>query len=359
MKYRFLELSALETIAADGTKTIDLDMADPISEIVLDTRVTNTGGGADTTEHPMATVTNVEIIDGSDVLFSLDGLEMHALDIYHSGIHPRGGWYRYQAGDYDQQTAISFGRHLWDPLLAFDPKKFRNPQLRITFDIDAGGMAPSQCKLSVLAALFDEKVISPIGFLMSKEIKRWTTDASAHEYTDLPTDYPYRKLLLQARYADYPPHWVLNNIKLSEDQDKKIVVNNEFRDLMFGIGRENAYVHEKWTVIGTAGGRIYHVTPTMDVMGTAATWAGSILGGDMGVYNGDGGKLQVWTGGEANIQIIVDGWAPHGTLQIPFGLQNEIEDWYDVSKIGSLKLDITDGVDSATSKIFLQQLRRY
>jgi len=361
MNYRYLELLGLMDIDADQTVKIDLDMADPISEILLDTRVTNgAGGGEDSTNHPIASVTKVEIVDGSDVLFSLDGFETEALDIYHSGKHPRGGWYNYlPSSPTDRQTAISFGRYLWDPILAFNPGKFSNPQLKITFDYDAGGMAPSKCELSVLAAVFDEKAITPTGFLMTKEIKRWTTVAADHEYTDLPTDYPYRKLLLQDRYASNPPYWMFGNIKLSEDQDKKVVVNGEFRDLMFGMGRENAYLEELWTVVGTAGGRVYHVTPTSNVTGVANTWAENVLGADMGVYNGDGGYLEAWTGGEANIQIRVAGWAPHGTIQIPFGLQDTIEDWYDVTKIGSLKLDITDGVSDGTSKIFIQQHRAY
>ncbi|GAI91368.1 unnamed protein product, partial [marine sediment metagenome] len=32
---------------------------------------------------------------------------------------------------------IHFGRHLNDPEWIFDPKKFRNPQLRITWDLAA------------------------------------------------------------------------------------------------------------------------------------------------------------------------------------------------------------------------------
>lgn len=348
-------------IESNRTVVIDLNMADPISEIILDTRVTNgAGGGESSTNHPIASVAKVEIVDGSDVLFSLDGFETEALDIYHSGKHPRGGWYNYlPSNPTDRQTAITFGRHLWDELLAFDPKKFTNPQLKISFAYAAGGMAPSKCELSVLAAMFDEKMISPVGFLMTKEVKSWVSVAGAHEYTDLPTDYPYRKLLLQDRLAEYPPHWMFGNIKLSEDQDKKVIVNNEFRDLMFGIGRENAYIEEAWTVVGSAAGRAQHITPTMDVMGVANTWAENVLGGDQGVYGGDGGYLLVNSEGEANIQIKVAGWAPHGTLQIPFGLQDVIEDWYDVSKIGSLKLDVTDGVSSGTSKVFIQQLRRY
>lgn len=361
MNYRYMELLGLRDISSDLTVTIDLNMADPISEILLDTRVTNGAGGGETsTAHPIASVTKIEIVDGSDVLFSLDGYEAEALDIYHSGKYPRGGWFNYiPSSPTDRQIALSFGRHLWDPELALDPKKFTNPQLKITFDISAGGMAPSKCELSVLAALFDQKAITPVGFLMTKELKRWTSDAPNHEYTDMPTDYPYRKLFLQGRLDSNPPYWVFGNIKLSEDQDKKVVVNGEFRDLMFGIGRENAHIHETINTSGSSGLRGQHCTPTSNVNANANSWSEESSPNSISVYNGDGGYLT--TIGELGINqvICLEGWAPHGTLQIPFGLQDVPDDWYDVTKIGSLRLDVTDGVDDCTSKVFIQQFRKY
>lgn len=359
MKYRYVELLGLTTLADGDTTTIDLDMADPISELILDLRVTH-GGGADSTEHNILCFSKIEIVDGSDILFSLDGPEMEALDIYHSGIFPRGGWFNYLVTtESDRQVAISFGRYLWDEILAFDPKKFRNPKLKVTFDKDTGGMNVSAGKISVLAAMFDEKKISPSGFLMTKEHKRWTTTAAQHEYTSLALDYPYRKLLLQDRYADNPPHWMFGNIKLSSDQDKKVIFDGEFRDLLFGIARKNAFIEEILTTGGQTSKATKHCTPTMDVMGVGTQWRDDTDGGDVATYNGDGGAYNYYCELAQNTVHHIKGWAPHGTIAIPFGRQDVIEDWFDPTTIGNLKLDITDGVSSGTSKIFIQQLRRY
>lgn len=359
MKYRHVELLGLKTIAADQTEQIDIDLVDPISRIILDLRVTN-GGGASSTGHPAEAVTNIEIVDGSEVLYSLTGMCAHALDIYCAGGHPRGGWYNYlPTTDTEMHVALDFGRYLYDPILAFDPKKFRNPQLKITHDISAGGMSPSQCKMAVYAEVFDEKTIVPMGFLMSKEIKSWSSTTGQHEYTDLPTDYPYRKLLLQALKRGTPPNWVFDNIKLSEDQDKRIIVNNHLRDIMFGMGRQNAYLRETWTSGGPIASQTRHVTPTMDVMGTITGWTAALGANDCAGYDGDGGRYKVITEVAANIAFEVSGWAPHAVLCVPFGDQMQIEDWYEVEKIGSLKLDITEGQTTTTSKIFLQQLKKY
>lgn len=360
MNHRIIELLGLRDIDADGTITIDLDMADCISEILLDTRVTN-GAEANATAHWLASVTKVEIVDGSDVLFSLDGYEMEALDIYHSGKFPRAIWPNYfSLQSSERLTAISFGRFLWDEILALDPSKFTNPQLKITFDIDAGGMTPSKCELSVLAAVFDDKKISPTGFLTTKEVKKWTTVDGDHEYTDLPTDYVYRKLLIQCRFPGYGPDEMFDNIKLSEDQDKKVVFNGEFSDLMFLIGRENALVEEWLGVpVHATTQRPVYITPTMEVSLIGTEWDGTRHGGELACWSGKGGRMYTLCTQAANYNIHVSGYAPHGTLAIPFGLQHVIEDWYNVKEIGSLKLDVTDGQDSGTAKIFIQQHRPY
>jgi len=359
MNYRHVELLGLKTISEDQTEILDIDVIDPISRIVLDLRVTN-GAGASSTGHPLEAVTSIELVDGAEVLYSLTGLCAQALDIYSNGRHPRGGWQNYlPTTETEMHVALDFGRHLFDPVLALDPKKFRNLQLKVTHDISAGGMNPSACKMAIYAEIFDEKVIVPSGFLMSKEIMSWSGTTNSHEYIDLPTDYPYRKLMIQGLKRGAPPNWVLANVKLTEDQDKRIIVNDHLRDIMFGMGRENAYVRETWTSGGPIAQQTRHITPTMDVMGTISSWTATLGALDCAGYDGDGGQYKVITEVAANIAFEVAGWAPHAVLCIPFGDQKDIDDWYDVSKIGSLKLDITDGQTTTTSKVFMQQLKKY
>jgi len=360
MNHRFVELYGLSAAhAANITIPIELNMLDPVSQLLIDLRTLN-GAEADTTQHPLAALTKIEIVDGSDVLFSLDGFEMQALDIYDSGIHPRGGWFNYLNGNTtDVKVAISFGRYLWDEMLAFDPSKFLNPKLNITIDYDAGGMTPTSVQVAVHAAMFDEKAITPTGFLMTKENKRWTQTAASHEYTDCPLDFPYRKMFLQSRYDSNPPYWMFDQIKLSSDQDKKVILNGDFREIMMSIGRENAFIQELLTACPAAAQRVFHVTPTCDVMTVATEWNEDAHGLELACYDGDGGHLEAIAEVACNAQFHVQGWAPHGTLCIPFGKQGIIEDWFDVSKVGNLKLDCLSGVTLATQKLFIQQHRSY
>ena len=80
---------------------------------------------------------------------------------------------------------------------------------------------------------------------------------------------------------------------------------------------------------------------------------------DIAVNGGDGGVLTIDCESVNNVNGIASGFAPHAVLCIPFGNQDDIDDWYEVSGIGSLKADITDGQSTTTSRIFAQQLRRY
>jgi len=360
MFYRNILLEALTAAFSDNrTITIDLAMADPISEIYLDIRATN-GDSLPTVGAPLETVSKIEIVDGSDVLYSLNGIEAEALDIYHSGEWPRGQRNTYEALQENTHiVALSFGRYLWDEILAFDPTKFSNPQLKITFDYDAGGMTPTAAKLKVIAAMFDEKAITPRGFLMTKEVKSWTTAAAAHEYTELPTDHPYRKLFLMGRYNDNPPNWVFDRIKLSSDQDKKVIIDNELLELVGGIAKHNAYITENIIASGSGAATHLHVTPTMDVVAAGAPMGVETGGKEASFEQADGGYMGYITESAYAQNIKVSGMCPHGTVCIPFGKQDIIEDWFDVKGIGSLKLDVKNGVADATNRLFIQQLRDY
>ena len=73
------------------------------------------------------------------------------------------------------------------------------------------------------------------------------------------------------------------------------------------------------------------------------------------------GGLITATGAATQLsQWIVTGQMPHGVMALPFGKRDDMADWYDVSKIGALKLILTAGSGaSGTCKIVSQQYRKY
>jgi hypothetical protein len=361
MNYRLSTVKARETYTADKTEIIDLDMADPVSQLIIELAVTGVGDVA--TAHAIACLSKIEVVDGSDVLFSLSGYEAEAVDICHNKTI-RSNWNPYLTGnDVQRFIGINFGRYLWDPILAFDPKKFRNPQLKLTLDIDAGGNNSNSNKLQVWAALFDQKSITPMGFLMHKELKSYTMTASGHEYTDMPTDYPYRKLFVRNLEAGTEPCQNIANIKLSEDQDKRVVFDHEAVTLLRAIAALSPQYIEQIMFAATAAGVNVFTTVTERATATFAKWAAASGTLPYASYGSAGGRMVVYSGSSENAVAIVAGYVPHGAFEIPFGEQMDPEDWYMVNKgIGSLKLDITGASGLAgteTCQIFLQQLRPY
>lgn len=362
MNYRLATILARKAISADGTEVIDLNLVDPVSQIHIVYESTGASSGSPDA-HAAKCVTKIELVDGSEVIFSLSGQEAQAADFYHRKVEP-GNVPVYLTGmNAEMIFNMNFGRFLWDPLLAFDPKKFRNPQLKITIDMGAGGMTSVAGFLTVLANIFDGKAISPVGYLMHKEVKDYSLGSASHEYSDLPTDYPIRKLLIAAQTYGTGPEYLLNTIKLSEDNDRKIPLNLTTFEILRALVALNPPYRENIIVSGGASGLKFYCTPCYWPRVGISQWEGSNLPYVATAWQGDGGRGYYYLetiGG--NYNIAVEGWAPHGAIEIPFGIQDDPEDWFDVTKLGSLKLDILSvSGRSSTDKvqIFLQQLRKY
>ncbi len=358
MNYRTYKLLAKKNYTTDSTEVIDIDVVDPISSIVIDLDQVN--AAATMTAHFLAGITKIEIIDGSEVLYSLDGYKAYAIDWYANGGHFRSPYdYALNGGTANHSIGINFGRWPWDTQLAFDPKKHINPQLRITVDIDAGGMSCASLYLTVWANMFDQKSIAPVGFLMNKEIKSWTAASTVHEYTDLPRDYPYRNIYLRAFTAGTEPDQLLSNVKISEDNDKRIPFDLPTVNITRNLLQRYPLVSEQFYFADDSSSRYIYCSASQRVLGNINQWAAAAGGKCHSFYDGDGGRAKVIaeTSGE-NINVQITGVTPCEVWEIPCGVGDVIEDWWNVNSLGSLKADIT-GSSTPACSLAIQQLRKY
>ena len=362
MNYRLATILAREAVAADKTKVIDLNLADPVSQFQI---VYESTGGASGPPDALAAqcVKKIELVDGSDVLFSLTGAEAQAVDFYHRKVEPANQNIYLNGQNAEMVFNMNFGRFLYDPIYAFDPTKFTNPQLKITIDVDAGGQSSSAGFLTVLAHIFDEKKVTATGLLIHKEIKDYAFGAGTHEYTDLPVDYLYRKLFIGSLVPGTGADYIFNTIKLSEDNDRRIPFNHTIADILRSIvGQGAPYREMQVAAIGGASGYFF-VTPTYWPKLSALSWEGSNNAYTVTIFGGDGGRGTIY--GEntlTNVNVGVEGYLPHGILEFPFGRQDDPADWYDVTKLGSLRLDILSASGMSASEdcqVMLQQLRSY
>lgn len=360
MNYRYAKVLAEKALSTTGTETIDLNILDPISRLEI-------GWHPTLNDNAMLAalavgISKIELVDGSDVLHSLNGRENQALCIYDRRVPTMNHGELIAGADLYATFGIDFGRYLWDPELAFDPKQFRNPQLKITHDSTLLSANTSTHLLEVFAHCFDEKAISPVGFLMSKEHKSYTLGAAAaYEYTDMPTDHPIRQMLIRAYLTQQSPKNIMDTIKLSEDNDKRIPIDCGLEAYIRRMKGQWEQVEEVAVDYAQPAGLQYkYVTPTDHMTSMAGFGIGAapstyleafILGGYVQWKN---------TGGLMTLGQVV-GYLPHHCIQFPFGKQDDLDDWYDVTKVGSLRLALLSKAagSGGTVGIILQQLRRY
>lgn len=366
MNYRKVTIHPAESIAAAGTKTIDITGNDVISRILVKYIITK-GVAGHTMAAPLAAdITKIELVDGSDVLFSLTGYEAQALNIYDRKCGTMNFGQQMASCMGESFYGLDFGRYLFDPMLGLDPKRFRNLQLKISYTLVGSDTTCTAAILEVFSDNFDEKGVSPIGFLMSKEHYSYTCGADgSFEYIDLPTDHPLRKLLLRAYTDAREPEYTIESVRLDEDNLKRIPIDitlKKYIDMMMG---EWTPVEELFSCIvtDTAGGaRTYYMTPTNEFPSIAGfgTPGTLVLGSPSGWMRGGKVVLISETGGQ-NIYGIVHGFCPNHCIEFPFGNPQDIDDWYDITKINALKLRL-EAAGSGTSgkaQVVLQQLRKY
>ena len=360
MNYRRTTILAEKSYTADATETFDLRISKPISRIDIAYRVTK--GNNYMSAQPAADITKVELVDGSDVLFALTGWEMQALNIYDRKV-PTMNYGQHISGSYEYSTyGLDFGRYLWDKELALDPNRFDNLQLKITFTIATCDTGGTPVYIEITGFVFDEKEITPIGFLSPKELYSYTPSANdTYRYIELPTARVLRQLLIRGAEMGYDPHETVVEAKIDEDNDARVVFDMDLEDYnrmnkgVFPMVQEQmvGYIH-------TGADHIFYVTPT-DMCLIAA---GTPQTGDAAVYSNSyprGGKIDLRCTNSTMFSGMAMGWLPNHCISLPFGNQGDVDDWYDVTKVGDLRLRLKSGSrgTSGTIQVVTQQLRKY
>ena len=357
MKYRTTTLLAEENLSTSGTKTIDVNIGDVITALQLQTRITFSTGARLIPEPDV--YSKIELVDGSDTLLSLSGAQIAALSFYEGMKQIDWAATNLTSSTEEGYLRINFGRFLRDPVLAFAPKKFKNPQLKITYNAAAVQAAATPVYLRVIAECFDEKAVSPVGFLQMREFNSYVGSASAYKYIDLPTDLVLRKLYLQTKGFGISHTALLTSVKLDEDNDKRIPFDILTKDWMnmqlMEFGRCHQYLG------AYTSGASYPVwgapcnVENFNCMNASAQNA-------VQATTGTGGKFSFDASTSTQIVIgALEGSLPYYVHCYPFGDQMDMADWYDVTRIGALRFRVYSGASGAscTYNTILQQLRKY
>lgn len=366
MKVRDDVLVVQEDLGTSGTKQWDLNYTDVISELVLRFGATVSTNG--TQDNPLErNVSKIEIVDGSDVLWSLPGDVAYSLAVQAGKYKPYEDFVTAANGTPEVSIPIQFGRFLYDPTLGFVPRNFKNPQLKVTFDeatvtaAGADGYVSDSFVLSITARLMEEAP-SPEGWLMAKDLYDFTSVASGDEKVVMPTDYPWRQLFVRAYETEVSYASTITNYKLNCDRGKFIPFDSHVRYIVERMASVYPMIHKKGYSPASEGDNI-------------ETWIGeareqSIVCHTPGhiatMYQAYNGIFTVairlhdgTTATTKPVHWIVSGYCPHNTVFIPFGRLDEIGEWFNAPQYGSVDLYLTQGNAGAEVNVCVQQLRKY
>jgi len=356
-----------KTLADSGEYTMDINIRDPITTLWIRFKAQN-GTTSNKANPPHAAIDSIELIDGSDVLVSLDAYEIVSMAAYKLGFLPYQELTEVAGNEQTAVLPIFFGRFPGDQQYAFDPTRFTNPQIRIKWNLANGGTiaattwVTATAKLTVIAEIM-EGAPAPLGFLTQKEYYSFTSAASGIEYVDLPVDYPHRGLFIRASKAATYFMAGIGNIKITADQGKFIPFDMGTVEYLRWLTMRYPpfqYKHEFWCVNGDT---LYPILKYDENVVPSANG-----GGDHTVQypnTGEGeGAVDLRSAGSAEtglhqVNATVFGWAPFGGIYLPWGDPMTPADWLPAGLFKSLRLELTNNAASASVWVAIEQLRTY
>ena len=354
--HRIAMLFSPQDVDTAATTIVDLDMSEVITRLFIKFKATN----ADATNIgvPQANITKVEIVDGSDVLFTGSGKMVDAVSFYDRGVPELHSFNYTTAQGAEAMLAINFGRYPFDRLFALDPKRFRNLQLKITHDENLCNDGCVVNEMTVWAEVFSKIQPSPSAFFQVKEQYAYTPTVLGYEEIDLPTDQVIRTLYIDALLTNGWLGSEIYDIRLDEDNLKTIMYDGRYTELMriyrpyFG-----KYEHKVMAYLGT-GQTAFWAAPTQELSVQITPYGADEYA--VAAARQFGSAL---TGSRATAgycSIYASGYIPHGIGAIPLGDRQSPEEWYDPRGLKRLRLRVQGGDSAAgTYRIITQQIRTY
>lgn len=352
------------TTVTTGTKIYDLDFSDPLRAIYIGLLGQRYDHSDTNRPYLLRDIDKIEIVDGSDVLFSCTGTEAAAVELYHTGKMPFLAISANSAATYNRnQIKILFGRNENDDIHGLDLTRFTNPQLKITHSYTeaAGSWAASTQTLTVIA-LVAEGAPKPAQFFMTKTIYNWTKATTGDVTIDLPRDYPYRFLMVQAVDCATPVYEEFTRFKISCNYDEFVPIDMRGEDL----------AHDNWNQYGMLTQQTECIGDGSDTdikawYPFAWNWGGDVQSWNSGtpavVQRPYSGYITVGTTAGvalvANQRAIVtgQGFEFFDTELIPFGNMHNPLHWFDPRPWKSLRLILTQAQTAVASSIVVQQVR--
>lgn len=356
-----------KTLDDTGTLTENINIADPISAIHFRFQGTN-GTTSNKGNWLSDVITKIEIMDGSNVLFSMPLNRLEALTFLRTGKTPPMFPSEWASGAQREEVMLLFGRHLWDQEFAFDAKRYANPQLKVTTNIAAvraasatTAFATGTLKASIVYKVMENMASRPSRFLSAKEIKAWTSGTSGEVRVDLLRDRITRMLLVRAYVQGSDIDEVHTNAKLTVDSDKYLMFNRYLKEydaeMLQQFGRsvlKHDFFESHQDKVRLCHNKepdcraFYQSLTTPIILGIDYQWS-SEAKFNMFTHDGSGQTT------DGKCTMVEEGHALHATWPVLFGTLGDPESWLNPIDFGKWELVLTEAV-AATCSVDQEQI---
>jgi len=306
-------------------------------------------------------------LDGSQVIYSLSGIQARALNCYEMK--------RYPAVTLDEQAnavqqelfRVSFGRKLGDQLYWLDPARFQNPTLRVTVSMTiqaATGFVTNTTVITAVVWTWDDRPATRAGHFVTKEYKNFTSAASGDDRGNLPVDMPWRMIVLRAFENQIAFHTDITQVKLTLDTDAYVPFDlraEQLRDLndeWFGrfhipflLDKTDGDTHDLLMA--------YPLSLSINTEGAAnmaSIDARTIDRVTLQVIDFSTIGTPALETTDDPITIDVLGLGPHFAFALPFGDPDDPETWFNPAGHRTMEMVLTQGGAGAAVSYFGQQV---
>lgn len=354
------------SLTDSGTLTIPINLRDIITALWIEFRATN--GATSNKNNPVhSNVQAIELIDGGDVISSISGAQAFAATMYGLGWAPYTLLSEFPGSSQNLSYCMRFGRYLGDTQYAFDPSQYKNPQVRVTWNlgtvraVGATSYVTATGTLTIYAEIM-EGAPNPQGFLGLKQLYQFTTVAAGIQPILLPTDQKIKAIMIRSANALGGFIYGVSNVKLQADQSKVVFFDARDTDLVrYATLRNPPFSYKHYFYCRNAD-TIFPLLKTDEAI------AGHSDAGDRtfsymntGIGNG---AVAVFSAGVAdandrNFIAEVLGWTPEHCTWLDLGDWGDPSTWLDPSTYKALQLELTQNAAGGVASVVLETENNY
>lgn len=357
---------SIKAFASDAqTEVFDLPKKGIISNLLIEIQAKSGSTNIDVFVHDI--ITKVEVIgNGSTVIQSLSGRQIQASQARDDHQLPMDKEYS-PSGTCWGYFDIRFGRYPGDPKYALDCSKWDSLELKVTYAVAAGatidttGFTAASGKIGITGLYSpDGAGLSPVGYIKKEQKKTYTSSALGSEDLELPTDFPFRRIILETatRLSSVYGGFAYVTVNVNNGA-RKPIDNMSGGDLMIidsALMKNAMFIHRKR----------YYLLAAINYLSTPVGWAVSAF---IAEYVGtahyltglDPDKVFAQCGSVTSGGVVVLGYAPLRTMAIDLEKQSgkdgvdAMMDVWGFDQEANIHLEHTQSTASLALNVVLEQ----